>query len=99
VKRDFGWDQAAFPWNFWEIESSKYFSLGKSKWAKQRVFAFNGWTGSCPTWTEEVNAAGDFVITDRPPQYDGATLGGFYRMRAYPTSLPHIGILLERSLG
>jgi len=86
VKRDFGWGDAPFTWTFWEVEASKYFSLGESSWARQRVLAFNAWTGDSPTWTENLDTEGNIVITDRPPQYDGATLGGFYRMRAYPTS-------------
>ena len=85
VTRDFGWGDAAFPWTFWQFEASKYLSLGKSKWAKQRVLAFNAWTGDSPSWSESVTPSGDVVITNRPPHYDGATLGGFYRMRAYPT--------------
>ena len=84
-KHDFGWGDALYEWNFWEFEASKYFSVGESKWAKQRVIALNAWTGDSPSWTEEINEEGNIVITKRPPQYDGATLGGFYRMRAYPS--------------
>ena len=84
-KHDFGWGDALYEWDFWEFEASKYFSIGESKWAKQRVVALNAWTGDSPSWTEEINEEGNLVITDRPPQYDGATLGGFYRMRAYPS--------------
>lgn len=85
VKRDYGWGEADFPWTFIEFEASKYFSLGTSDWAKQRVLAFNGWTGDAPTWRETVDEDGNTVISHRPPQYDGAHLGGFYRMRAYPS--------------
>jgi len=85
VKRDFGWGDAPFTWTFIECEASKYFSLGDSNWARQRVFAFNAWTGDSPSWTETVNENGNVEISNRPPQYDGATLGGFYRMRAYPS--------------
>ena len=86
VTRDFGWGDALFPWTFWEVEASKYFSLGESGLAKQRVIALNAWTGDSPSWNESVNAEGNIVITDRPPQYEGASLGGFYRMRAYPSN-------------
>lgn len=84
-KHDFGWGDALYEWNFWEFEASKYFSIGESRWAKQRVIALNAWTGDSPSWKEDINEDGNIVITDRPPQYDGATLGGFYRMRAYPS--------------
>ena len=86
LTRDFGWGDALFPWTFWEVEASKYFSLGESGLAKQRVIALNAWTGDSPSWNESVDAEGNIVITDRPPQYEGATLGGFYRMRAYPSN-------------
>jgi hypothetical protein len=86
VKRDFGWGDAPFDWTFIEFEASKYVSLGDSRWARQRVFAFNAWTGDCPTWRETINGDRNIEIVNRPPQYDGATLGGFYRLRAYPSN-------------
>jgi hypothetical protein len=86
IKRDFGWGDATTTWTFVEFEASKYFSLGTSDWAKQQVVALNFWTGDAPTWEEKLNNEGNIELDGNPPQYDGATLGGFYRMRAYPTS-------------
>jgi hypothetical protein len=84
VTHDFGWLESPYEWTFVEFEASKYFSLGSSAWAKQRIIALNIWTGDTPSWNEETNLDGSISVTDKPPFYEGATLGGFYRMRAYP---------------
>jgi hypothetical protein len=84
VTRDFGWMESPNEWTFVEFEASKYFSLGSSDWARQRIIALNLWTGDSPGWSEQNNADGSVTVTERPPFYEGATLGGFYRMRAYP---------------
>lgn len=89
VKHDFGWGEALTEWTFLELEASKYFSLGESKLAKQRVIATNFWTGDALSWDEKVNEDGTVTIEGNPPQYDGANLGGFYRMRAYPSRRFH----------
>ncbi len=88
LKHDFGWGEAT-DWTFLEFETSKFFSLGTSDTAKQRVIALNMWTGEALSWNEKISEDGLVEITGNPPQYDGATLGGFYRMRAYPTSRFH----------
>jgi hypothetical protein len=84
VSHDFGWLESPNEWTFVEFEAAKYFSLGDSNWARQRIIALNFWTGDTTSWNEETREDGRIVVTNRPPFYDGATLGGFYRMRAYP---------------
>ena len=84
VTHDFGWLESPDDWTFLEFEASKYFSLGASNWAKQRIVALNFWTGDTPSWDEHLNEKGLVTIDHRPPFYEGAALGGFYRMRAYP---------------
>jgi hypothetical protein len=84
VTHDFGWLESPDSWTFIEMEFSKYFSLGESDWARQRVVALDLWTGDAPTWEKETLADGYYQISHRPPFYEGATLGGFYRMRGYP---------------
>lgn len=84
VTQDFDWFESPHEWTFIEFEASKYFSLGSCEWARQRIIALNIWTGDTPSWNEQTNSDGSTTVTDRPPFYEGATLGGFYRMRAYP---------------
>ena len=62
-------------------ELDKYFSLGATDTFRQRVVAFDVWTAYSPTW--DVTSSGD--IDNRPPAYTGATLGGLWKLRAYPT--------------
>jgi len=81
VSRDFGWFDSTDSWTSVESEWDAYLSLGKSDWFRQRVIALNFWTSYSPTWDEQPD--GD--ITHRPPPYTGATLGGLWRMRAYPS--------------
>lgn len=80
---DFGWFESKETWDFIQFEGSKYLSLGPGEHAKQRVLAFNFWTGHCPSWTEKLNSDENIVAHNRPPIYEGANLGGFYRMRGY----------------
>ena len=84
ITHDFGWLESPHEWTFIEFEASKYFSLGASDWAKQRVIALNFWTGDTPSWEEQTSADGVVTLDNQPPFYEGANLGGFYRMRAYP---------------
>lgn len=86
VTHDFGWLESKDTWTFIEFEASKYFSLGSSGKARQRVVALNFWTGDSPSWETTVNENGDEIIQHRPPFLEGAKLGGFYRMRAYPNN-------------
>lgn len=84
ITHDFGWLESPDDWTFVEFETSKYFSLGSSDWARQRIIALNLWTGETPSWEEQTDANGNIRVTHRAPFYEGATLGGFYRMRGYP---------------
>ena len=85
ITHDFGWLESPDDWTFIEFEASKFFSLGESDWAKQRIIALNMWTADNSSWEEANNSDGTISIQHRTPFYEGSTLGGFYRMRAYPT--------------
>jgi hypothetical protein len=79
VTRDFGLFDSSDTWTVVEGELSKYFSLGVTPTFRQRVIALNFWTADTPTWKENGSA-----VSNQPPYYAGATLGGFFRLRAYP---------------
>lgn len=89
VTHDFGWWESPYEWTFIEFEASKYFSLGGSDLARQRIIALNFWSGDTPSWEEDISADGTVMPNHQPPFYEGATLGGFYRMRAYPQNRFH----------
>ena len=82
--RDGSWVADTETWSFWELELRKFVDLGKGWGARQRVLALNFWTGNSPSWTEH-----DGLVSHRPPFFTGATLGGFFKMRAHPTNRFH----------
>lgn len=84
VLRDLGYGDSSDSWTVFDVQFSKYISLGRTALARQRVIALNFWTADTPTW-KEVQQGTTTVIRHRPPAYMGATLGGIYRLRAYPS--------------
>ena len=83
VSRDFGWFDSSNSWTNLEMDLSKYYNLGRSSWFKQQVLALNFWTSNTPTW--ETNPDNPQEVTNRPPPSYGSELGGYDRMRAYPS--------------
>ncbi|MDF3129831.1 BamA/TamA family outer membrane protein [Kiritimatiellaeota bacterium B1221] len=72
----------------WEVIAGDFqwiFDLGANEYTKQRVLAFDFATAYVTNWEED--AEGN--ITRRPPQYEGATLGGLNRMRGYEANRFH----------
>jgi len=45
--------------------------------------ALNFWTSNTPTWS--VDEENPQIVDNRPPPYLGSTLGGFDRLRAFPS--------------
>jgi hypothetical protein len=83
VSRDFGWFDSTNSWTNVEFDATKYYNMGTSNWFKQKALALNFWTSNSPSW--ETSPSNSQVVTNRPPPNYGSTLGGFDRMRAYPT--------------
>lgn len=84
-QKDFTDQHGLGGWEVWELQLEKLVNLGETETAKQRVLAFNFWTAYVPTW--ETDEAGKVIR--RPPQYEGATLGGYDRMRGFEGSRFH----------
>lgn len=80
VSRDFGLFDSDNSWTVLQSELDQYFSLGESEYFRQQVIALDFWTAYSPSW--DVTDSG--AINNRPPAYTGATLGGLWRMRAFP---------------
>jgi len=85
VSRDWGWADSSREYTVYGLEADKYFSLGSSEKFRQRVIALDFWTVDTPTWNDFDMVDGEPVY-HRPPAYAGATLGGLFRMRGYPSS-------------
>jgi hypothetical protein len=84
ITHDFFGDKEHGNWTFLEFEASKYFSLPVAAHALQQVIALNFWTGVSPDWEKYTDGDGVSVIKHKTPFFEGASLGGFYRMRGYP---------------
>ena len=83
LTRDFGWFESSNSWTNLELDLAKYFYLGQSDWFRQKALALNFWTSDTPTWNpDDENPQ---IVTNRPPPYMGSTLGGFDRLRAFPS--------------
>jgi outer membrane protein assembly factor BamA len=83
LTRDFGWGDSSDSWTNVEADLSKYVDFGSSNWFRQKVLALNFWTSNTTTWeTDPINPQ---IISHRPPPNYGSELGGFDRMRAYPS--------------
>jgi hypothetical protein len=80
LSRDFGALDSSDSWTSVGGEFDQYYSLGESGRWRQRVVALNAWTSYSPTWTLQA----DGRVDNRPPGFSGATLGGLWRLRAYP---------------
>ncbi|WP_299491315.1 BamA/TamA family outer membrane protein [uncultured Shewanella sp.] len=81
--QDISWLNSDYQWTFVDFEMSQYFSFGESEHASQRILALDFWTGKSPSWALEYDAQGGRKIIDNAPYNEGATLGGFYRLRGY----------------
>lgn len=79
--RDWGLGNSSGSWTSLNTELDHYVALGESRSMRSRVLAFDFSTAYSPTW--EVNENGQ--VKHGPPPFAGATLGGLWRMRGYPT--------------
>ena len=77
------------PWSVYTVELEKYFSLGATENARQRVIALNFWTVDSPTWNDSHTDSGGSTVFHRAPSYKGATLGGLWRLRGYQANRFH----------
>ena len=87
---DVGAFNSSQSWNFLDAEYSHYIELPLLKHTRQNVIALNAWSAYSPSWQkgEKLNPDADTPIFDKhqPPMFEGARLGGWYRMRAYDSN-------------
>ena len=80
LSRDFGALNSSDSWTVWQAEIDQYFQLKNLPHVRQTVLALNAWTAQTPSWERRADGS----VAHRPPAYAGATLGGLWKMRAYP---------------
>ncbi len=82
---DFGWFNSTQSWNSLEVEYSHYIALPNYSWSRHNVIALNFWSAYSPSWNSDAKKENSFLDKHQPPMWEGARLGGYYRMRAYDT--------------
>ncbi|WP_394176529.1 BamA/TamA family outer membrane protein [Thalassotalea litorea] len=78
--KDFG-DSRRAGYSQVEAEYSQFVSLGANKFFQQQTIAFNALLADTPSWNSKRN--GEY---QRPPNFDGVTLGGWDSLRGYDTN-------------
>ncbi len=84
LTRDFGLFDSTDSWTSIEGEFAKFFDLGAPSGFRQITFGVNAWSAYALTWEESTLPGGFKSYSHRPPEYMGATLGGYDRLKAYP---------------
>jgi len=80
LSRDFGLFDSSDSWTSVQAEIDAYYDFGANDWFRSQVLAVDFWTADTPSWEENGGR-----ISHRAPAYTGATLGGLWRMRGYPS--------------
>jgi outer membrane protein assembly factor BamA len=78
-QKDFTDQDGLGDWEYWSLQLQKVHDFSSNEASPQRVIAFDFEMGYVPTWETDANGN----VTSRPPQYEGATLGGLDRMRGF----------------
>lgn len=82
LTRDFGWFDSTNSWTNASTEIDHYIPVELPGDLRQSVLAFNLWYSYSMSW-DEVSPT---QIDNRPPAFSGATLGGLWRLRGYPSN-------------
>ncbi len=82
--RDFGWGDSEETWDFLEFKYNHYIDLPTFSNTQQNVLAMSFWTGYSFSWNRTTNNQ-NAIDAHRPPPWEGARLGGMFRMRGYNT--------------
>jgi hypothetical protein len=84
--RDFGWGDALQTWDFLEFKYNHYIPLSTFSWTRRNVLATSLWTGYSFSWDKDAPQVRPGIDAHRPPMWEGARLGGLFRMRAYDSN-------------
>jgi len=80
--KDFGWGDSQQSWDFLEFKYNHYVDLPTFSFTQQNVLAMSLWTGYSFSWDDD-NDYIPGIAAHRPPPWEGAKLGGMFRMRGY----------------
>ncbi len=80
--KDFGEGDSLQSWDFLEFKYNHYVNLDTFSFTQQNVLAMSMWTGYSFSWDNDKEVATG-INAHRPPPWEGARLGGFFKMRGY----------------
>lgn len=84
VSHDPDWLQETRKWTSLEGGIDGFIPLWETSWSRQQTLALSWWTAYTPTYdTSSTDLSG------KPPYFTGPTLGGFWRLRGYPSNRFH----------
>ncbi len=83
ISHDPDWLADTRKWTSLEGEIDGYIPLWDTSWSRQQTLALSMWTAYSPTYDSSTENDG------KPPYFTGPKLGGFWRMRGYPSSRFH----------
>jgi hypothetical protein len=82
--KDFEWGDSEQSWDFLEFKYNHYVNLPTFSFTQQNVLAMSFWSGYSFSWDRD-NEDLPEIAAHRPPPWEGARLGGMFRMRGYNT--------------
>jgi hypothetical protein len=85
VSRDSDWFDSSGAWTALEGQASHFIDLGATEQLSQQVLALDLWGAHAFTWRTRDTPAGR-VLVRAPPSFEGARLGGLFRLRAYDSA-------------
>ncbi len=84
IQHDFDWLDGTRHWTSLEGEIDAFVPLWETSWSRQQTLALSWWSVYSPSY--------DASSTDnagKPPFFTGPNLGGFWRLRGYPSNRFH----------
>ena len=81
ASHDPDWLADSRKWSALEGEFNGYLPLWDTSWSRQQTLAFSAWAAYSPTYNPDSSEEDNGM----PPYFTGPTLGGFWRMRGYPS--------------
>jgi len=83
--KDYGNARSSQSWDFLEFKYNHYIPLDTFSFTQQNVLAMSLWTGYSNSWDNN-NEIYEGINANRPPLWEGARLGGIFRMRGYDSN-------------
>lgn len=84
IQHDPNWLDATRRWTSLEGEIDAFIPLPEASWIRQQTIALSWWSAYAPSFDP-----GSTELDGKPPFFTGPTLGGFWRLRGYPSNRFH----------